>query len=1324
MKIGIEAQRIFRENKHGMDYVVLQEILQLQQIDKENEYFVFVKPGPDRCVKSTPNVHIVELSMPSYPLWEQVALPRAARRCGVELLHCTSNTAPLQAGMPLVLTLHDIIFLEKATGSNGSLYQRLGRYYRRFVVPRILPHCRRIITVSEFERRNIIATLDVEPERVAMIYNAANEWFHPTDDPRHIYKRYMSQPGYIFFLGNTDPKKNTERTLQAYARYLERSQAKRPLLVADLERSSFDTIVERNGIGHIAGHVTLAGYIANADLPYVYASAFAYLYTSLRESFGIPLLEAMATGTPVVTSNTSSMPEVAGHGAILVDPTNADAIASELLRLETDEAHYRQQKDYGIDRARQFSWTGTARQLLSLYRKVVVVTAALMMSFNAVAQSESADTVARKPTTLGQKLLKPLKWIARNWSDYDPSYSLPAFYNWAVHVQNTSSQEWLNMESPEGMKLDMHSKMSNRLGPYFGYQWLFYGTTVDLNTIGKPASKGKNEFTLSINSNLVNIDIIRRRTGGDFVVNKLEFDNPSAGHTNLLEEDEQFDFGEFIKNSLTGININYFTNHRRYSNPAAFSNGAVQLKSVGTPIVGLGYTHQKVESDASNIFTAFATVLASLVMPYDFDFDTEIERLDQLYSTDPEGYKKEMGQLLDQTWGYMGEFPPLEKMATALFTNRIPITTHIDDWHLQLGYAYNLVFSRRLLLGLSAVVSPGIKRVRADNKGSITWDIADELSSLLKKHNDLDLAPDYFRYNYDRTRFNVNAFLRASLTFNHNRWRAGLNFNFNNYFFRDDGMKVRNGYGSLTTYVGYCFGRKREYRHDGEHRRDYIMAALTKKQIEEMNDVMPSGNLAPDSTVAGDGRLTRRYHDDEFTLNIHGCDLVRGSDGRYGWLEVADGYITPGQDSEQRVKKGMLLELDSDGAFTVEAGHKGSFRAGNWWKSQVDIHQTPNTWYPEQLHYALRGKLTLHLRGRIFGTRRPVTMVIDDFCLNHGSETQSFSQVAVRSFASIAPYSIEGRVGIDGRTYRVFIEQKRRGRHTDVYVSRIQPSWADWMSTIDGRRPVSTISIPGTHDAGTATLSESPIVSSALTQLFSVESQLTDGVRAFDLRLKKDMRYGHTFNARESFDSTMVAWDRFLHTHPSECIVALVGSDGGGRWDNEMAAKFMRIIRKYPHRFVERFDARTPLDSVRGKIMVIRRQESCPFGKLLLFEDNAVFSYDCFQVEDVYKEHKTWKKIKIVEQNIRRAYENQDPGKWFITFNSVAWSPRRHTPYSYAWGGKARNIRKPLNKALNEVLEMKDYCDFGIVFLDFYNDHGEQSKLVESIIESNIRPDE
>lgn len=370
MRIGIEAQRIFRKNKHGMDYVVLQEILQLQEMDHDNEYFVFVKPGPDRCVKDSDNVHIIEINTPSYPLWEQYALPRAAKKARVDLLHCTSNTAPIRCDIPLMLTLHDIIFLEPRDKQNKSLYQNMGWLYRRLVVPRIIGKCRRIITVSNFELNNIVNKLHIPQQRMAMIYNGYNDWFRPTADEQEIYKKYIEEKGFLFFLGNTDPKKNTERTLVAYSRYLDRSNVKRPLLMADLDREYLNDIISRNHIENIREKIKMPGYIPNSDLPYIYNSAFAFLYTSLRESFGIPLLEAMACGTPVITSNTSSMPEIGGKEAILVNPEKADEIADMLIQLETNETFYQQQKEWGLKRAQLFSWRKTAEQLLDLYKGV------------------------------------------------------------------------------------------------------------------------------------------------------------------------------------------------------------------------------------------------------------------------------------------------------------------------------------------------------------------------------------------------------------------------------------------------------------------------------------------------------------------------------------------------------------------------------------------------------------------------------------------------------------------------------------------------------------------------------------------------------------------------------------------------------------------------------------------------------------------------------------------------------------------------------------------------------------------------------------------
>ena len=145
-----------------------------------------------------------------------------------------------------------------------------------------------------------------------------------------IVQKYIPHPDFLFFLGNTDPKKNAARTLKAYALYY-------------------------------------PGYIGNKDLATLYNAAFAFLYPSLRESFGIPILEAMACGTPVVTGNVSAMPEVAGKGAILVDPQEPKKIADALLRLENDATLYQQQVNYSLERVKLFSWKHTAEEYVKIY---------------------------------------------------------------------------------------------------------------------------------------------------------------------------------------------------------------------------------------------------------------------------------------------------------------------------------------------------------------------------------------------------------------------------------------------------------------------------------------------------------------------------------------------------------------------------------------------------------------------------------------------------------------------------------------------------------------------------------------------------------------------------------------------------------------------------------------------------------------------------------------------------------------------------------------------------------------------------------------------
>ena len=371
MKIAIEAQRIFRKEKHGMDYVALETIRELQKIDKRNEYFILVSPGEDICLQESDNVHIVTVNCPSYPLWEQTGLPMALRKIRPDLLHCTGNTAPVFCNIPLVLTLHDIIFLENKRGRNRSLYQNLGRCYRRLVVPRILPKCRKIITVSNFECTHIREFLGLKEDVLTAVYNGYSAHFKPTAEPYGITRKYINSRKYLFFLGNTDPKKNTAGVLQAYGRYLEKSRDPLPLLVADLKENVIDGYLEQYGLQAVKKMLRYPGYIPNTELPAIYSGASAFIYTSLRESFGIPILEAMACGTPVVTSNTSAMPEIAGTNGILVNPEDPEEIADAVIRLEEDAEYYRSQVEYRLNRVRQFSWENTAKETLKIYKDVL-----------------------------------------------------------------------------------------------------------------------------------------------------------------------------------------------------------------------------------------------------------------------------------------------------------------------------------------------------------------------------------------------------------------------------------------------------------------------------------------------------------------------------------------------------------------------------------------------------------------------------------------------------------------------------------------------------------------------------------------------------------------------------------------------------------------------------------------------------------------------------------------------------------------------------------------------------------------------------------------
>lgn len=374
MRIGIEGQRLFRKAKHGMDVVAMELIKELQKIDTINQYFLFVKDGEDDdWYQPTPNFHLIRIKKSPYHIWEQILLPRAVKKYKIDLLHCTSNTAPVHVNSTLILTLHDIIYLEnfKFISYKSTFYQLVGNLYRRWVVPKILNSSAKIITVSNTEKTTIIEKYPELNGKVEVIYNSFGQFFND-EIPIHfeeIIKKYQLPPKYFFCLGNKSPKKNLTNILKAYYLYLDRSEEKIPLVLAD--HSPGDLFLFLNSVNsEYKKYLKFIGYISNWEIPCIYKNSELFLYPSIRESFGIPILEAMKMGSPVITSEISCMPEVAGDAAYFVDPLDPESIAQGMIDISSSEKLRNNLIQKGYERTKKFSWSVSAVKLLDLYERV------------------------------------------------------------------------------------------------------------------------------------------------------------------------------------------------------------------------------------------------------------------------------------------------------------------------------------------------------------------------------------------------------------------------------------------------------------------------------------------------------------------------------------------------------------------------------------------------------------------------------------------------------------------------------------------------------------------------------------------------------------------------------------------------------------------------------------------------------------------------------------------------------------------------------------------------------------------------------------------
>lgn len=299
-------------------------------------------------------------------LWMHVAVPRLARRFPVDLFHFTANTAPLSLSVPYVVTIHDMspIRMPEAHPFSRTLYYRATQRWTS-------RRARWILTDSEASGRDIVELLGVPPERVTVVPLAPHERFRRVADEalEQVRQRYGLREAFALFVGSLEPRKNLARLLEAFART--RTPGLTLAVVGGTLRGGMEGLLATVRALNLETRVRFLGYVPDEDLPALYSAAEFFVYPSLFEGFGLPVVEAFACGTPVITSRASSLVEVAEGAALLVDPLSIDDIAAAIESLAADSSERERLSRLGLVQAERYSWTEAARRTIDVYRKAL-----------------------------------------------------------------------------------------------------------------------------------------------------------------------------------------------------------------------------------------------------------------------------------------------------------------------------------------------------------------------------------------------------------------------------------------------------------------------------------------------------------------------------------------------------------------------------------------------------------------------------------------------------------------------------------------------------------------------------------------------------------------------------------------------------------------------------------------------------------------------------------------------------------------------------------------------------------------------------------------
>jgi glycosyltransferase involved in cell wall biosynthesis len=369
LRIAIDAHSV-GTGLAGNESYITNLIEALAEIDVENRYTLFVtKPAAvERFSHRWPNFE-TRLTLPHTPLVRiPLTLVKELRQHPVDLLH-VQYTAPPFAPCPFVATIHDLSFEHLP-----ETFKLRSRVQLRLTVRRTARQAAHIITSSEYSRRDLIETYQIEPERVSYTHLAAARRFAPVSDEaelKRVRDAYGVEGDYILAVGSIQPRKNLVRLINAYADLRRaRAKAKLPqLLLVGKKAWLYDETLRALEKQCIPGEVKFTGYVPEADLPALYSGAVCFVYPSYFEGFGLPPLEAMKSGVPVIAGNRTSLPEVVGDAGLLFDPFDEKALAAAIARVIDNPDLRANLRVKGLARAGLFDWRETARLTLRIYER-------------------------------------------------------------------------------------------------------------------------------------------------------------------------------------------------------------------------------------------------------------------------------------------------------------------------------------------------------------------------------------------------------------------------------------------------------------------------------------------------------------------------------------------------------------------------------------------------------------------------------------------------------------------------------------------------------------------------------------------------------------------------------------------------------------------------------------------------------------------------------------------------------------------------------------------------------------------------------------------